>query len=259
MYFHPGFAARNAIAAIELAEAGAAASETILEGEAGLFAAFPPTARARRHPSCLPAGEPEIMAVYNKPAPACNFAQTAAQAALRVARELGDIGRDRDRLDPRPRGRGPLSRLRFQGALPECAAGQDEHSFQRRRRARARCARGGQLRRDRRSRNRFASSTGPICKASPISPPHSLRTRAPRSSSACATERPSVSASTMSSPRRRSKSGPAFERPPAASSATDRARRLEQTVDDCASLADSRRDRGVNAGSSRPRRLRPAS
>ena len=32
--------------------------------------------------------EPEIMAVYNKPAPACNFAQTAAQAALRAAREL---------------------------------------------------------------------------------------------------------------------------------------------------------------------------
>jgi 2-methylcitrate dehydratase PrpD len=64
MYFHPGFAARNAIAAIELAEAGARASESILEGEAGLFAAF------RRQPA--PAGirlfagaEPEIMAVYN--------------------------------------------------------------------------------------------------------------------------------------------------------------------------------------------------
>ena len=88
MYFHPGFAARNAIAAIELAEAGALASETILEGEAGLFAAF------RRQPAppksgCLPALQPEIMAVYNKPAPACNFAQTAAQAALRAARELG--------------------------------------------------------------------------------------------------------------------------------------------------------------------------
>jgi 2-methylcitrate dehydratase PrpD len=87
MYFHPGFAARNAIAAIELAEAGAVASETILEGEAGLFAAF------SRHPA--PAGirlfagdQPEIMAVYNKPAPACNFAQTSAQAALLVAREL---------------------------------------------------------------------------------------------------------------------------------------------------------------------------
>lgn len=87
MYFHPGFAARNAIAAIELAQAGARASETILEGEAGLFAAF------RRQPAPgeirLFAGvEPEIMAVYNKPAPACNFAQTAAQTALRAAREL---------------------------------------------------------------------------------------------------------------------------------------------------------------------------
>jgi 2-methylcitrate dehydratase PrpD len=88
MYFHPGFAARNAIAAIELAEAGAHASETILEGEAGLFSAF------RRQPApaeirLFAGAEPEIMAVYNKPAPACNFAQTAAQTALRVARELG--------------------------------------------------------------------------------------------------------------------------------------------------------------------------
>ena len=87
MYFHPGFAARNALAAIELAEAGAYASETILEGEAGLFAAY------RREPLAADirmfAGErPEIMAVYNKPVPACNFAQTAAQAALRIALEL---------------------------------------------------------------------------------------------------------------------------------------------------------------------------
>ena len=88
MYFHPGFAARNAITAVELAEAGACASETILEGEAGLFAAF------RHQPA--PTGirlfagpRPEIMAVYNKPAPACNFAQTAAQTALRVAHKLG--------------------------------------------------------------------------------------------------------------------------------------------------------------------------
>jgi 2-methylcitrate dehydratase PrpD len=88
MYFHPGFAARNAIAAIELAEAGARASETILEGEAGLFAAF----RRQSAPAeikLFSGAEPEIMAVYNKPAPACNFAQTAAQTALRAARELG--------------------------------------------------------------------------------------------------------------------------------------------------------------------------
>ena len=88
MYFHPGFAARNAIVAIELAEAGARASETILEGEAGLFAAFgrkPAPTEIR----LFAGSEPEIMAVYNKPAPACNFAQTAAQAALRVAHEIG--------------------------------------------------------------------------------------------------------------------------------------------------------------------------
>ena len=40
MYFHPGFAARNAVTAVELAVHGAYASESILEGEAGLFAAF---------------------------------------------------------------------------------------------------------------------------------------------------------------------------------------------------------------------------
>jgi 2-methylcitrate dehydratase PrpD len=88
MYFHPGFAARNAITAIELAQAGAYASETILEGEAGLFAAY------RRQPApadigLFAGGSAEIMAVYNKPVPACNFAQTAAQAALLAAPELG--------------------------------------------------------------------------------------------------------------------------------------------------------------------------
>jgi 2-methylcitrate dehydratase PrpD len=89
MYFHPGFAARNAVTAIELAEAGAYASETILEGEAGLFAAY------RRQPApdnirLFAGATPEIMAVYNKPVPACNFAQTAAQAALRTVRALED-------------------------------------------------------------------------------------------------------------------------------------------------------------------------
>ena len=41
------------------------------------------------------------MAVYNKPAPACNFAQTAAQAALRVARELEDPEEIEAVVDPR--------------------------------------------------------------------------------------------------------------------------------------------------------------
>lgn len=87
MYFHPGFAASNAIKAIGLAAAGAFGSETILEGEAGLFAAY----RRQAAPGSIalfPNSECEIMAVYNKPVPACNFAQTAAQAALRVSHEL---------------------------------------------------------------------------------------------------------------------------------------------------------------------------
>jgi 2-methylcitrate dehydratase PrpD len=90
MYFHPGAAARSAITAIALAEAGAYGSELILEGEAGLFAAF------RRAPPPLtitlfPDGAEEVLAVYNKPVPACNFAQTACQAALRVAEEIDNI------------------------------------------------------------------------------------------------------------------------------------------------------------------------
>ncbi|WP_128927583.1 MmgE/PrpD family protein [Bradyrhizobium guangxiense] len=87
MYFHPGFAASNAIKAIGLAAAGAFGSETILEGEAGLFAAY----RRQAAPDSIrlfPDGDCEIMAVYNKPVPACNFAQTAAQAALRVSHEI---------------------------------------------------------------------------------------------------------------------------------------------------------------------------
>lgn len=91
MYFHPGFAASNAIKAVGLAAAGAFGSETILEGEAGLFAAY----RRQAAPDSItlfPDGECEIMAVYNKPVPACNFAQTAAQAALRLSQELADVG-----------------------------------------------------------------------------------------------------------------------------------------------------------------------
>jgi len=84
MYFHPGFAARNTIAALELAEQDAFASPDILEGEAGLFAAY----RRGQAPGAITlfdGGRFEILEVFNKPAPACNFAQTACQAAVRVA------------------------------------------------------------------------------------------------------------------------------------------------------------------------------
>jgi 2-methylcitrate dehydratase PrpD len=89
MYFHPGFAARNVLTAVALAQAGSHASQDIFEGEAGLFAAF------KRAPFSRPGelfadGSAEILAVYNKPAPACNFAQTACQAAAQLAMEIGE-------------------------------------------------------------------------------------------------------------------------------------------------------------------------
>jgi 2-methylcitrate dehydratase PrpD len=88
MFFHPGFAARNAVTAVELASLGARASESALDGRAGLFAGL-------NKVDCISrvapfSGQPfEIMSVYYKPAPACNYAQTACQAALALATQDG--------------------------------------------------------------------------------------------------------------------------------------------------------------------------
>ena len=82
IFFQAGRAAQAAVQAIELARAGAFASPQMLDGPAGLF-----VAAGRNAPGdlCLFEGELQIMAVYNKALPICNFAQTAAQAALQVA------------------------------------------------------------------------------------------------------------------------------------------------------------------------------
>jgi 2-methylcitrate dehydratase PrpD len=87
MFFHPGFAARNAVTAVELASLGAFASEASLDGQAGLFAAL---GRADRIASVAPFQRDcwEILSVYYKPAPACNYAQTACQAALGAGSEI---------------------------------------------------------------------------------------------------------------------------------------------------------------------------
>jgi 2-methylcitrate dehydratase PrpD len=85
MFFQAGFASRNGWTAARLAEGGAFASPSALDGEAGLFAAMGKPAAATR--VALFAAAPEILSVYHKPVPACNFAQTASQAALRIARQ----------------------------------------------------------------------------------------------------------------------------------------------------------------------------
>jgi len=83
MFFEAGLAARNGLTAARLAGLGAYGSEKALDGEAGLFTAYRPDKRA---PDVrLFDGEPEIMSVFFKPAPVCNFAQTPSLAALALA------------------------------------------------------------------------------------------------------------------------------------------------------------------------------
>jgi 2-methylcitrate dehydratase PrpD len=94
MFFHPGFAARNGVTAVMLAELGAEGSEGALDGPAGLLTAY---LDGKAIPDVtLFSGPPELLAVYNKPVPACNFAQTPCQAALALVRDHGvkaaDIG-----------------------------------------------------------------------------------------------------------------------------------------------------------------------
>jgi 2-methylcitrate dehydratase PrpD len=88
MFFHPGFSARNAVTAVELALLGARASESALDGRAGLFAGLNKTDRISRV-TPFSGGPLEILSVYYKPAPACNYAQTACQAALALTTQDG--------------------------------------------------------------------------------------------------------------------------------------------------------------------------
>jgi len=88
MFFQVGFAARNAVTSVELADLGARASETSLDGTAGLFAAL---RRNDKIASVAPFTRErlEILEVYHKPAPACNYAQTATQSAVALATQDG--------------------------------------------------------------------------------------------------------------------------------------------------------------------------
>jgi 2-methylcitrate dehydratase PrpD len=84
MYFHAGQAASSAIRAVRLAMSGARGTARALDGEAGLLRAYRPD---RDSPDIvLFNGVPELMSVYFKAAPVCNFAQTPCQAAIKLVR-----------------------------------------------------------------------------------------------------------------------------------------------------------------------------
>ncbi|WP_374367217.1 MmgE/PrpD family protein [Dongia sp.] len=84
MYFHAGQAAAGAIRAVRLAMAGARGSARALDGEAGLLPAYRPDHNAPGI-TLFDSPEPELMSVYFKAAPVCNFAQTPCQAAMKLA------------------------------------------------------------------------------------------------------------------------------------------------------------------------------
>lgn len=86
MFFHAGFAARNAVTSVQLAELGAHVSETALDGPSGLFAALRRSDRIDRVRP-FERDNLEILDVFHKPVGACNYAQTPTQAALALATE----------------------------------------------------------------------------------------------------------------------------------------------------------------------------
>lgn len=89
MYFHPGFAVRNALTSVRLAQAGAWGSPAILEGESGLLAAFARVTDGAALELFPTKVEAEIATVFNKDVPACNFAQSPAQTALAALQKAG--------------------------------------------------------------------------------------------------------------------------------------------------------------------------
>ena len=86
IFFQAGRAAQAAVQAVTLARAGAFASHQMLDGPAGLFVA---AGRTAPHDLHLFTDDPQILKVYNKALPICNFAQAAAQAALQLAARPG--------------------------------------------------------------------------------------------------------------------------------------------------------------------------
>ena len=144
MFFEAGIAARNGLTAAQLAALGAYGSEKALDGEAGLLTAYRPDHKA---PDVrLFDGEPEIMSVFFKPVPVCNFAQTPCLAAVALAKDKS--------FDPseivsvevqRVTRRQGLSRLRLSRPLRARPPGEDEHSLRGRERAHARLGRRNEL------------------------------------------------------------------------------------------------------------------
>lgn len=81
MYLHAGFAARNAVSSVSLAKVGLSASQSALDGKAGLFASLR-IARESDDIVFFEHNNYEVLQVFFKPSPSCNYTQTPCQVAL---------------------------------------------------------------------------------------------------------------------------------------------------------------------------------
>ena len=94
MFFQVGYAARNGLLAVRLAAEEPNISRSAIDGPAGMLAAFDKAqTEAREAPSSH-----EIRAVFFKEVPACNFAQTPAQAAKALIDAEGISAEDIDKV-----------------------------------------------------------------------------------------------------------------------------------------------------------------
>lgn len=90
-YVHAGTAARKALVAVDLARAGLIASETVLEGQDGMFAAYASGSDAARlFTADLDTRPRAILQVEHKPFAGCNYILTPVAATLIL----------RDRVNP---------------------------------------------------------------------------------------------------------------------------------------------------------------
>lgn len=133
MFFHPGIAARSGLLALDLAALGTYGSSGALDGPAGLLNAVGAGEAAGKDVTLFPRGSAEILAVFRKALPVCNFAQTPCQAALDLVKKnhfgAASIASVRIRASaaaihyPGCASRGPYERvLQAKMSIPYCVA-----------------------------------------------------------------------------------------------------------------------------------------
>jgi 2-methylcitrate dehydratase PrpD len=97
MYLHAGFAARNSVTSFCLAKNGLLASQTALDGEAGLFASLSVSLNTNNIDFFN--NTYEVTQVFFKPSPSCNYTQTPCQIALAMVEKYSFTSEEIESID----------------------------------------------------------------------------------------------------------------------------------------------------------------